>query len=208
MCRAAHSLAARTGRRIARDGRGLVFQRACGIVARLRAGNESTAVLRRGRPAGPPETAMCSFCRVSWERGFAIRCLTPDCSGVTAATRRKEVCYGPWPSHSIECAAGAVMHHIIVSARFAPILLGAMLSCFTPAQAQNQNFMKFMEQMQRESKSDFEGPLGQRAIETCNRIHGIRGPIRNGQDVARLYGARKAMEWTDCVVDTMHPVGR
>jgi hypothetical protein len=64
---------------------------------------------------------------------------------------------------------------------------------------------RLMDEAQKQAASDFKGARGQYARETCGHKLGITAAVSDGRDVARLYGAQKAIAWTDCVVDTLYP---
>ena len=64
---------------------------------------------------------------------------------------------------------------------------------------------RLTDEAQKQAASDFKGARGQNARETCGQKLGITAAVSDGRDVARLYGAQKAIAWTDCVVDTLYP---
>jgi hypothetical protein len=66
-------------------------------------------------------------------------------------------------------------------------------------------FQAAMDNLRPRAHEDFEGDLGQKAREVCNRSLGITVPVKSGQDVLRQYDPKKAMAFTDCVVDRMYP---
>jgi hypothetical protein len=68
-----------------------------------------------------------------------------------------------------------------------------------------EEMKRAMDEFQRRAKADLEGQLGQKARDTCNRIHGITIQVKNSQDVLRSYGLQKMKDWTHCVLDTMYP---
>jgi len=64
---------------------------------------------------------------------------------------------------------------------------------------------RLIDEAQKQTASDSKGPRGQYARETCGQKLGISAAVSDGREVARLYGAQKAIAWTDCVVDTLYP---
>jgi hypothetical protein len=64
---------------------------------------------------------------------------------------------------------------------------------------------QLMDEAKKQAASDFKGARGQYARDTCGQKLGISAAVSDGREVARLYGAQKAIAWTDCVVDTLYP---
>src|SRR5262245_42437730 len=75
----------------------------------------------------------------------------------------------------------------------------------TLAHGQSDSFKRYLDSMKKEVEADSKGERGQQAIQACSQIHGISIPAQTIGDVARSYGAKKAIEWAECVVDTMYP---
>jgi hypothetical protein len=87
----------------------------------------------------------------------------------------------------------------------AVILIGAGL---IPGRGygQDEAFKKYLEDLNREVKSDVDGERGRKAREICNKRLGVNIPADTGRgrDVLRLYGEKKALDWTDCTAKEMH----
>jgi hypothetical protein len=85
------------------------------------------------------------------------------------------------------------------------IVIGAML---IPGHGHGQDdaFKKYLDELNREVKSDVEGDRGRKARETCNKRLGVNIPVDSGRgkDVLRLYGERKAEDWIECTTREMH----
>jgi hypothetical protein len=102
-------------------------------------------------------------------------------------------------------------------AKFAPILKQAHFDCAKhvwDARQQGQKsadpglpppLKRSLDEAKKQADTDMNGARGQQAREVCSRQLGVTSSVLTGQDVARLYGAQKAIAWTDCVVDTMYP---
>ena len=96
---------------------------------------------------------------------------------------------------------------MLTRARIA-ILFSVVLCTSTLAEAQTpatKQLMDDMEEAKKQAASDFKGARGQYARDTCGQKLGISAAVSDGREVARLYGAQKAIAWTDCVVDTLYP---
>lgn len=57
----------------------------------------------------------------------------------------------------------------------------------------------------RQTDQDIAGRKGAEAKDFCSRKVGVATGAKDGSQVARQYGAEKAIAWTDCVVDRMYP---
>ena len=52
---------------------------------------------------------------------------------------------------------------------------------------------RLIDEAQKQAASDFKGARGQYARETCGQKLGISAAVSDGREVARLYGAQKAI---------------
>jgi Rap1a immunity proteins len=76
----------------------------------------------------------------------------------------------------------------------------------TPSKDELANIPEGLKRAWDKASGDWNGELGRKAKETCNRKLGITVPVNTMQDVLRYYDLKKAEDWGDCVVNGMYPV--
>jgi hypothetical protein len=87
----------------------------------------------------------------------------------------------------------------------AGIVVAAIWVLRTQSRDPFDNLPEPLRQAARQSKADLDGPLGQSAREQCSRKLGIKASLESGSQVAAQYGAQKAIEFSECVIETMYP---
>jgi hypothetical protein len=76
---------------------------------------------------------------------------------------------------------------------------------FSWSQEQKSNFEQYWDGIGREVQKDWQGITGRKARETCSNKLGVRIRAETAVDVAKHYGAERAIAWLTCVTDEMYP---
>lgn len=66
---------------------------------------------------------------------------------------------------------------------------------------------KSMEEAQRRSQADLDGPKGDEARRICMRVAGVSFPARKAPELIQQgYSVETAIKYSDCIVNYLYPV--